>query len=469
MPGGWSIVPRADNELVTADIYNGDRQDIVNHIEPLYVDDYSATVAQMQAETNPGAPGAEALAVSLAGELERIRYVLHHVLDPTGPTWYSALQSKIGAEPVHNVKTYGATGDGITDDTGAIQQALNEAGGAAGRAVVVLPRGSYKISAITIPTGVTVRGAGWVKTHLVSTATSGGAVVVGADAQNVRVEALTIRGPAAAQPGLTALYVSTGSALRVTDVHATQAEYGVLCGGMSGLVLDRVRTSSTRIGIQLSGNTQLAELRGCGAESADLHGYLLATVSSITLVGCWTSDTGRTVDASPLQIQSGADVAVVNFMAFNPAAKAAPAITADAASARVAVLNCRRINIGPVAIGASQQPWALLDGRVESPWALRAWGTFTSTGATVVQAGIASVVKGVTGEYRVTWARPFASANYTVGVSATNSTGATIATTFGRTADAVTVVLRQAISGVPQATDTEWSIQAAGYVAGTGY
>jgi hypothetical protein len=198
-------------------------------------------------------------------------------------------------------------------------------------------------------------------------------------------------------------------------------------------------------------------------------GFVLDAVSAVTLTACATYDTGRTNDSGPISILQSTDIALVNCSVKNPAAKTAPAIAADAASARVTVLNLQTANIGAISIAGSQQPWALVDGRIESPWVLRAWGTFGPTGATLAQVGIANVTKGVTGEYRVTWARPFTSAHYTVQVSATASTGATIATTFGRTADAVTVVLRQAISGVPQATDTEWSIQAAGYVAGTGY
>lgn len=57
-----------------------------------------------------------------------------------------------------NVKDYGAKGNGITDDTQAVQNALNAAG-AHGGGVVFAPEGTYRLNGhLTIPTGVTLRG-----------------------------------------------------------------------------------------------------------------------------------------------------------------------------------------------------------------------------------------------------------------------------------------------------------------------
>jgi hypothetical protein len=55
---------------------------------------------------------------------------------------------------VVNVKDFGAVGDGMADDTAAIQAALNS-----GNAIVFIPEGNYKITAsITIPENVTLEG-----------------------------------------------------------------------------------------------------------------------------------------------------------------------------------------------------------------------------------------------------------------------------------------------------------------------
>ena len=50
------------------------------------MDDYSASVAQMQSQTDPGESGSESQPTTLAGELERLRFAL---ADAKGTThWY---------------------------------------------------------------------------------------------------------------------------------------------------------------------------------------------------------------------------------------------------------------------------------------------------------------------------------------------------------------------------------------------
>src|SRR5690349_6913717 len=53
--------------------------------------------------------------------------------------------------PVNNVKAFGAVGDGVTDDTAAIQAALNAVPGIGG--VVYVPAGTYLLtSGLAVPT-----------------------------------------------------------------------------------------------------------------------------------------------------------------------------------------------------------------------------------------------------------------------------------------------------------------------------
>lgn len=88
MPGLYSHTSRASGLILTAAIYNADHTNhITNHV-PDQMDDYSATVGQMQTQTDPGESGSESQSSSLAGELERMRFMMAEI---TGKTyWYES-------------------------------------------------------------------------------------------------------------------------------------------------------------------------------------------------------------------------------------------------------------------------------------------------------------------------------------------------------------------------------------------
>lgn len=67
--------------------------------------------------------------------------------------------------PEFPVGRYGACGDGVTDDTDAIQKAIDDAI-AAGGGIVSLPRGVFKCDALTVAHNITIRGAGREVTSL---------------------------------------------------------------------------------------------------------------------------------------------------------------------------------------------------------------------------------------------------------------------------------------------------------------
>jgi hypothetical protein len=64
-----------------------------------------------------------------------------------------------------NVRSFGAVGDGVTDDTPAFRAAFRSAAGA-GTGVYV-PAGTYRVGTISVPTGIVLQGAGrsaaWIK------------------------------------------------------------------------------------------------------------------------------------------------------------------------------------------------------------------------------------------------------------------------------------------------------------------
>ena len=98
-----------------------------------------------------------------------------------------------------SVKDFGAVGDGVADDTTEIQAALNS-----GAKYVTLDEGTFLFSAITIPTGVILQGAGKGATILSSTST-GSAITL----QNI------------ADAGLSNLQVAAPSATRAIHVIST--------------------------------------------------------------------------------------------------------------------------------------------------------------------------------------------------------------------------------------------------------
>ena len=69
-----------------------------------------------------------------------------------------------GTSPFFNVRDFGAAGNGSTDDTAAITAAIAAAAPSTAPTgdTVFLPAGKYRVSStLTVPPGVTLRGAGW--------------------------------------------------------------------------------------------------------------------------------------------------------------------------------------------------------------------------------------------------------------------------------------------------------------------
>lgn len=82
----YAIITRATGTTLTAAIYNADHQNHVDNGIPAQLDDYSVNVAQMQSAVSPGGVGSEVLAGSLAGEIERLRFVIKTIHG--GAQWY---------------------------------------------------------------------------------------------------------------------------------------------------------------------------------------------------------------------------------------------------------------------------------------------------------------------------------------------------------------------------------------------
>lgn len=99
--------------------------------------------------------------------------------------------------PFMNVKGWGAVGDGVANDTAAIQDAIDTAS-AAGGGVIFFPVGTFKVTTITVPAKVQLRGCG--RGSLITSAANAYAVDCGGAAgalyYNIAVCDLAIKGTA---------------------------------------------------------------------------------------------------------------------------------------------------------------------------------------------------------------------------------------------------------------------------------
>ena len=101
-------------QLLTAAALNANlTQAAVTNMTPACLDDLSANAGQMATATDPYPAGAESLATSLAGELERMRYVTNRLGGWLGGSWYK--HTTEAQQPVFN---YAANGNLESWDAG---------------------------------------------------------------------------------------------------------------------------------------------------------------------------------------------------------------------------------------------------------------------------------------------------------------------------------------------------------------
>lgn len=95
MGATFSRVKNWTTEILTNSDLNTEIDNILNNLGPSGVDDYSTNTSQMRTQTAPGEVGSESLATSLAGELERLRYVIQRIIGTDVDYWYEAPTSSI--------------------------------------------------------------------------------------------------------------------------------------------------------------------------------------------------------------------------------------------------------------------------------------------------------------------------------------------------------------------------------------
>lgn len=240
-----------------------------------------------------------------------------------------------------NVKSYGAVGDGIADDTLAIQAAM-DAAHAAGGGVVYLPTGTYKISAsITIYNRLTIRGDGDFVTNIVQS-NSGADGFVGASLIYIIIEHLRLTGPntgggrglhftvefdycilrdiSTTGWGLTGIDIEqpiVSNFTRVTSfsnggagfyIHGTGLGAGTSCSFDSCWAHDNVSNGFSFF------NMTYCALMACAADNqtnASRAGYLIDTCTGFSLLGC-----GSEVNNYGIKFSGGTGHFVSSFFGY---------------------------------------------------------------------------------------------------------------------------------------------------------
>ncbi len=119
--------------------------------------------------------------------------------------WYADHTGTPGGE--YNVKdpAYGAVGDGVTDDSTAINAAITAAN-AAGGGNVIVPTGTYIVNAISVKSNVTLKGMGWSSILKHKAGSNSFAVYLATSAANAGIMDLKIDGNKANQSDGTSCY-----------------------------------------------------------------------------------------------------------------------------------------------------------------------------------------------------------------------------------------------------------------------
>ncbi|MEU3986082.1 glycosyl hydrolase family 28-related protein [Streptomyces sp. NPDC026672] len=195
-----------------------------------------------------------------------------------------------------NVRLMGAKGDGTTDDTAAIQAAIDLAAVAGG--VVYFPSGTYVLSdALVLQSGVSLRGDGATASVLTQTSTTDN-VLSGVDVQQISVTSLGIDGPGTGSGSGIHLTVSSSP----NTPYLTLEDLRITGMGAEGISAELPIVSAIRRtvvedcgtwGFDLFGQTSGGQppgtscvLESCYANGCGSGGFNLFKLAYCTLTGC---------------------------------------------------------------------------------------------------------------------------------------------------------------------------------------
>jgi hypothetical protein len=208
------------------------------------------------------------------------------------PQTAAALRAAYGLVVKVTDPAYGAKGNGTSDDTAALQAAVNAAAAASGE--VFLPRGTYKVSApITLAAGVGIRGSGTSVTQI--NATHAGAVFAtatpGARTYFWRFENLRIAGPGSTTAGSVGIDLDSVSSAAMTNVEVAGFEKAIrirssINGGATYNRLTNVTASgcATGFSVEATGSNSTV-FTNCRANACTSYGVRITDSNATIWIG----------------------------------------------------------------------------------------------------------------------------------------------------------------------------------------
>jgi len=207
----------------------------------------------------------------------------------TGSSWQSVTKLDWVS-----VRDHGAAGDGTTDDTAAVQAALNMVG-TAGSGVVYLPSGTYLLSStLTVPSNCIIRGDGTTATVLQQNSTTGYGLTT-FNLEFLRVEDLMVIGPGQGVGTGHGIYCTgDGTSDDIDTFYLSLRNVMVKQFGHDGVhvdspvAIDLVNVTAKEVGVDafyLYGGTS-ASLVACYGHHATSNAFVLESMHYSSLIGC---------------------------------------------------------------------------------------------------------------------------------------------------------------------------------------